>query len=394
MRNYLTSRLLLFFSLLCILFCATSCENEKFRYHEETVPETKYKTAPTRGIMYSHNIYTEPTTKSELAFSIGSDYEVYVYDTVYQGNNMWLEIQVPTYKGGWILSNQIIPFESTKTIRVKHTPTEVMAAAGQPLAGSIAEFYEWTHTLWDSTDYLHWLNMAIILIVYLVALILYYREKAAWEKAIWLDYVLMFIAGVIAIIMWLTSDLFEDGCSFDILWLDIIFGLMAIALPLPYAYSIFTLLYDLLIDKVFEEPEDWVATHASASVVLFVPVAACFWWFKSVLDIAIISYLVVQAIFFLILLITSLLNKCIMPFIKYLVCFIMFGVPFMIMLCISAGMVITIIVAVAIIFGIASADISPREVIGFKILDQFGNTIDTTDRFGHSSTTGRDYDVP
>lgn len=389
MKNFLTQRFLWLFSLLCVLFCATSCESEEFLYHEETVPVTKYKMASTGSPMYEHNIYTEPTTKSERAFGLGSDFEVYVYDTVYQGNKMWLEIQVPNYKSGWVRSDKVVAYESTATVRVKHTPTEVMAAAEQPLAGAFAEFYEWTHTLWDSTDYLHWLNMAIILIVYLVALIQYLRED--WGS--WWEYVLMFIAGAIAIVMWLTSDLFEDGCSFDILWLDIVFGLMALALPLPYAFAIFTLLY-VTVEDIFEDPEDWIATHAGASVVLFVPVAACFWWFKSYMDIAIISYLGVQALFFLILLITSLINKQIMPFFKYFVCFIMLGVPFMIMTLISAGMAITIIVACGIVYGITSADISPRNVVGFKILDQFGRTVDTTDRWGHSSTSGRDYDVP
>ncbi|MDO5497040.1 MAG: hypothetical protein Q4F45_04085 [Alistipes sp.] len=393
MKTLLTRHLLLLCSLLCVLFCATSCESEEFLYHEETVPETKYKTVSTGGPMYEHNVYTEPTTKSERAFGLGSDFEVYIYDTVYQGNKMWLNIQVPHFESGWIRSNKITSFESVKTVRVKHTPTEVMAAAEQPLAGAFAEFYEWTHTLWDSTDYLHWLNMAIILIVYLVALIQYCSIDSRKDLSYWWEYVLMFIAGAIAIVMWLTSDLFEDGCSFDILWLDIVFGLMAIALPLPYAFVIFGLLYDTVVD-IFEEPEDWIATHAGASVVLFVPVAACFWWFKSYMDIAIISYLVVQALFFLILLITSLINKQIMPFFKYLVCFLMLGVPFMIMTLISAGMVVTILVACAIIFGIASADVSPREIVGFKILDQFGRTVDTTDRWGHSSTSGRDYDVP
>lgn len=385
-------RRLCYLSLLFVISLLMSCESEEFLYHEEVVPITRYKTIDTGSTMYGHNVYNEANSKSGVKIQLGSNHEIYIRDTVMQGNQMWLEISVPKFDIGWIRSDKITSFADTQTIRVKNSPTEVMSAADQPISLKIAEFYEWTHSLWDSTAYLHWLNMAIILIVYLLALIYYIKIEAEILPGAWWEYLLMFIAGGIAIVMWLTSDLFEDGCSFDILWLDIVFGLMALALPLPYAFVIFVQLMET-VDDIFDEPEDWVATHAGASIILFLPVAVCFWWFKSVLDIAIISYLVVQGIFFLILLITSLINKRIMPFVWYLICFILLGVPFMIMLCVAGAMWICL-AAIALVFMIPMADVSPSNVIGFKIKDQFGNTVDTTDRWGHSSTTGRDYDVP
>lgn len=378
MKLHKLSFLLSFF---IAMFLFTSCESEEFLYHEEIVPVTRYKTTSLGSV------YENPNKTAKHKVNLGANCVVYVDDTVYEGKQMWVKIHIHNYEGGWMRSNQVTPFASTETVRVKHSTVEVMEAAKQPISTKIAEFYKWTHSLWDSTEHLPWINAAILLIVYLVVLIIYLRD---YEVSWWL-HLLMLIAGVLVVTMWLTSDMFEDGCKFDIWWLDLIFGLMTLALPLPHALAVFFLLYPT-IEDIFDEPVDWIAYHAGFSIALFLPVAICFWWFKSVLDIAIISYLVVQGIFFLILLITSLINKQIMPFIWYLICFIMLGIPFMIMLCLVGALWICI-AAISVICIIPFADVSPSTVIGFKIKDAFGNTIDTTDSSGHSSETGRDYNV-
>lgn len=338
--------------------------------------------------MYEHNVYDSPSRRAKKKFGIGANQEVYVTDTTYEGKQMWVEIRIPNFDSGWVRNNKVIPYASTETICVKHTTVEVMEAAGQPISTKIAEFYEWTHSLWDSTEYLHWINVVIILIVWLVAFA-HYNMKTVGH---WWEYVLMFIAGATAIMMWLTSDLFNDSCNFGIWWLDLIFGLLAITLPIAYWLSSVNLL-NVTVERVFDEPWEWTQRHIAGSFALLVPLAVCYWWFKSVLDIAIICYLSYQGICFLILLIKTLLRKQIAPFFRYTICFIMLVFPMIIMSIISLAMIATLVMMVIMFIAPLMQRKSGREVVGYEVKDQYGNTIDKTDAYGHSSQTGRDYRV-
>ena len=383
MTKRLLTTVMLLFALLSTLLFATSCESEEFLYHEETYPITCYRTNSN-----CHTAYTEPNTRSEQAMSLSGDIEVYVLDTMMQGREMWVEIQVPHYDFGWVRSNQLTPYDSTKTDRVLNTPTEVMEAAEQPIAGKFAEFYEYTHSLYDSSDILIWLNIAIILLVWLEFLVIYTTETAGR----WWEYLFMFAAGITVLVAYFTSNLFEDGYSLDIWWLDLIFTVLAIALPVAYFTNTMVLL-DVAIEDVFDEPDQWTKFHIITSVVGFIVFAACFLWWKSVLDWVIIGNAAVQGIILLILLIKCIIRRSFLAFFWYTICFAMMVIPAIIMSCISFVMIATIVAMFIMFVGPASERRSRKKVIGYDIMDSFGNKIDSTDEYGHSSQTGNDYTV-
>ncbi len=377
--------LYLLFLLILPLFTFTSCgSHEKYLYVEKRVPTVKSKVATDHAFLKDPKIYYS-TNSTSSGFYISVDDEVEIIDTLRVGKQMWVNVEFGG-RQGWVQNNRLCPFYSTKLARVKSTLSHAFTVKGQPIAGKLAKFYEWTHRMWHMDTYAVLIFIVIVLLIWPLAIKVFMTR----DIGRWWEFVIMLIAGSLAIGLWLTCDLFSLKNSGTIgPLLSIVFGLLVMTLPVAYWLCTKGLL------SVFVDIE-WVDIHIGITAFCFIVGVISFYLWKSVLDIVIICSAVLQCLFLLILLVKTLKCKQIMPFVWYVICYAILVLGGMILTSITVVGIISWVIIIVVLKNATGGLIFARraEVTGYNIKDRWGNTIDSTDERGHSSRTGKDYDIP
>lgn len=402
-------RLLNFIILFTLILCSTtSCRDDSYDYDVEKFPlySTVKKGAPAAG----WKLYTQPSTKSTVKNRVHGGYGLGQVKESKTGSDgkMWYHIageytELYSYKSteydlGWIPAEHTYCNGEYETLKTEiKSRARIMEKADQPIAHFILKTKEQIREKHPLDDHMFGISVIYSVLIWLLFLIIRISKRVR----IW-HIIATIVVVLLQYLILATCDIYHMQGRFDDPFLNFIFGVMWFTAPVAQLWVISALLTPILFgedvlcsaDDTADEVEEAIFAipygHLCGTILSILVLLGCYHFNKDWVDGAIIFCAVMQLIVFLSVL--AITEGSFKRTAIYMPLAVLMIIPTAYISLTSFVYLLGIIVVFSILFGTFSVP-SIANVASHKIVNAYGQEIDTVDSSGHSDKTGHGYDI-
>lgn len=336
---------------------------------KNTIEEIHYTVGNVRT---SVNLRAAPNLSSEILTQIPRGEEVFpLEDKSYDSD--WVLVRTVSGREGYIHDDYIMREKKL----VPASRDEILDFYNQKCSVAFS-FVKETKAKYDSDSLTNFFHIVIMVMSIVLAIWLYFTRVRWWHYLF-----LIILSGIITAGICL-CDLTGAGGSYTLFVRIIMAILLVVVFPMSICYSMMFVLLDCVKD--IDEPELLVRGHIFLSVLLAVFCYVAIMFFPKIADKSFLIFGGVQALFFFVFMIASVFKHYFMSFIKYFIVFWICFPPIFLSLGFVALQLISLVFVCLVFVSPFMGGTSSSQSSTYTLRDQAGQTIDTIDSSGYSTS--------